>query len=211
MTSTPEHWDDRYRTVGSTQVSWFQDEPRQSLRLIREVVAPQKGVGIVDVGGGASSLVDALVADGFRDVTVVDLSQVALDEAAARIAASDATEGRDAHVAWVQADVREWTPIRSFDLWHDRAVSHFLTEPADRARYWQLVRDHVAPGGHVVIGTFAEDGPTMCSGLPVARSSAAGLLAELGDAFEVVTTEREVHVTPAGGDQSFSWVVARRR
>lgn len=209
--STPAHWDDRYRTVGSTQVSWFQPRPETSIRMIEDVVGAPVDAAIIDVGGGASTLVDALVASGHRDVTVVDISVEALQESAVRLA-SEADDPQISHatVHWIQADVRAWEPEAIYDLWHDRAVYHFLVEPADQQQYWQVVRDHVRVGGHVVMATFAEDGPTMCSGLPVQRYSAAELLAAMGEGFALVTSEREIHRTPTGGEQSFTWVVARR-
>lgn len=199
--SSAAHWDDRYRTVGSTQVSWFQAEPTRSLELIDGLELP-KDAPIVDVGGGASLLVDRLVDRGFTDITVVDLSQAALDEANGRLSGST--------VAWVQADVRAWVPSTDFVLWHDRAVYHFLTDSTDQQRYWQTVRDHVPPGGHVVIATFAEDGPEQCSGLPVQRYSARQLQESAGAGFDLVRSEREVHVTPSGGEQAFTWLVLRR-
>lgn len=209
--STSEHWDDRYRTVGSTQVSWYQPRPETSLRMIQSVIGAPADAAIVDVGGGASTLVDALVSDGHRDVTVVDISAQALQESAVRLAleASDPEVGH-ATVHWIQADIREWEPEAMYDLWHDRAVYHFLTEPTDQQHYWNVVRDHVRVGGHVVVATFAEDGPTMCSGLPVQRYSAEELLEAMGGGFALVASAREMHRTPSGGEQAFTWVVARR-
>jgi cyclopropane fatty-acyl-phospholipid synthase-like methyltransferase len=204
MTGSPTdgagHWDDRYRTVGSTSVSWFQDRPSLSLRLLAEAgVGP--GSRVVDVGGGASRLVDELASSGVQ-VTVVDLSAAALAEARGRVL--------DASVSWVVADVRTWEPDGEVDAWHDRAAYHFLTDEADRARYWDVARTHVRQGGHVVIATFAEDGPEMCSGLPVVRYSPDELAAAMGPGFEAVRSERETHVTPSGGEQRFTWVLARR-
>lgn len=195
------YWDDRYRTVGHANTSWFQHRPETSRRLI-ERVNPPKTARIVDVGGGASALVDCLLDDGFTDITVVDLSQAALDEASARIPGNTVT--------WIQADVREWQPSSDFDLWHDRAAYHFLTDEADQARYWRMVRDHLVPGGHLVIATFAEDGPLKCSGLDVCRYSPEALIAAMGEGFTPIATERELHRTPSGGEQPFTWVLARR-
>ena len=195
------YWDDRYRTIGHANVSWFQHRPLLSLRLI-ESVNPPKDARIVDVGGGASALVDCLLEDGFHDITVVDLSRAALDEASARIPGNTVT--------WVQTDIREWQPQRDFDIWHDRAAYHFLTDPGDQQRYWRMVRDHLVPGGHLIIATFAEDGPEQCSGLDVARYSPEQLIAAMGEGFTPIATEREVHRTPSGGEQPFTWVLARR-
>ena len=161
------YWDDRYRTVGSANTSWYQHRPLLSLRFIEELGVASDSA-IVDVGGGASSLVDCLIEDGFTDITVVDLSQVALDEAKGRLA--------DRGVEWIQADVRGWVPSRVYDLWHDRATYHFLTSPDDQQRYWQMVRNHMRPGGHVIVATFAPDGPERCSGLSALSTSAMALV-----------------------------------
>lgn len=203
MTVTPgtaEYWDKRYVDVGDTQVSWFQDTPESSLALIQQVAAPPASVA--DVGGGASRLVDHLLERGYHDITVVDLSQEALASSLERVG--------DAPVTWIQSDVREWQPARTFDVWHDRAAYHFLTDPDEQQQYWSLVRESVPHGGHVVIATFAEDGPEFCSGLPVQRYSAAELTEAMGDGFTVQQSHREEHVTPSGGTQSFVWLVAER-
>ena len=197
---TAEYWDGRYADIGATQVSWFQASPDTSLMLIRSIAGASASV--VDVGGGASTLVDHLLEFGHHDLTVVDHSQQALGEARARVG--------EAPVHWVVSDIRDWQPDRTFDVWHDRAAYHFLTDHEDQQRYWELVRASVPVGGHVVVATFAEDGPQMCSGLPVQRYSAEGLAAAMGEGFEVLETLREQHATPSGGTQSFQWVLAKR-
>jgi SAM-dependent methyltransferase len=196
----PDYWDARYASIGDEKVSWFQADPIISLDLIVSV-APA-GASVVDVGGGAGRLVDHLLAAGYRDLTVVDLSAEALRASHERVGA--------APVTWVASDIREWQPARAFDVWHDRAAYHFLTDLDDQDRYWQLVRETVPIGGHVVIGTFAEDGPESCSGLPVTRYSSAMLHAAMGDGFAVVETRPEVHRTPSGATQSFTWLAAER-
>jgi len=194
------HWDDTYDARGSDDVSWFQAEPRLSLELI-DALAVRRDAPVVDVGGGASLLVDRLADRGYDDLTVLDISAVALDLARRRL-------GDDAPVTWVASDVLAWAPDRPFGLWHDRAVFHFLTDPADRAAY--LATLHAAvPDGAVILATFAPDGPDTCSGLPVARYGPDDL-AELLDGFEVVETRRDVHVTPWGTEQPFTFVAARR-
>jgi len=195
------YWDDRYRTVGHRNASWYQHRPLLSLRIIEEL-GVAKDAAVVDVGGGASTLVDCLLEDGFTDITVVDLSKVALDEARGRLA------GRE--VEWIEADVMAWVPSRVYDLWHDRATYHFLTRPSDQQRYWQVVRDHLRPGGHIVVATFALDGPSRCSGLPVQRYDADGLVAVMGDGLTLVRSAQELHHTPGGASQLFTWVVAAR-
>jgi 2-polyprenyl-3-methyl-5-hydroxy-6-metoxy-1,4-benzoquinol methylase len=199
---TAEYWDHRYDSIGATKVSWYQAHPAPSVRLIAGLGLDRKAP-IVDVGGGASTLVDALIRDGFSDTTVVDISQRALEEAAARVPDSGG-------VTWVRSDVRDWRPTRSFALWHDRAAYHFLIDPSDQEQYWDTVREQVAPGSYVIVATFAEDGPQMCSGLPVRRYSHDELQAAMGSGFTVVASERESHLTPTGGEQPFNWLVATR-
>jgi hypothetical protein len=159
-------------------------------------------VSVIDVGGGASFLVDRLVGRGFTDVTVLDVSGVALREARERAGGS---------VAWVEADLLRLVPTRRWGLWHDRAVFHFLTDEADRATYRGLLDAAVEPAGHVVIGTFADDGPESCSGLPVERYSADRLTDAIGPGFERLWSQREMHRTPSGVDQPFTWVVLRKQ
>jgi SAM-dependent methyltransferase len=195
------HWDDRYRTVGVDQVSWFEAEPTLSLELL-DLAGVTAAATVIDVGGGASRLAGALVARGHADVTVLDLSTEALDRARAGLPHPDA-------VHWVVADLLTWAPTRRYDVWHDRAVFHFLVDPRDRATYREVLRRALAPGGTVVVATFAEDGPTMCSGLPVRRYSADELLDELGPGLTPVATGRQVVVAPAGAVQHFTWVVLK--
>ncbi len=197
------HWDARYADVGAASVSWFEPEPAQSLALIDLVGADPAG-GAVDVGGGASRLVDALLGRGWDDVTVVDVSQVALGVSRQRLGPRADT------VAWVAADVLAWEPGRTFALWHDRAVFHFLVEEDERERYRAVLLSALAPGGVVVVGTFSPDGPTSCSGLPVRRYGPDELLAALGGPWEPLAEAAHVHTTPAGADQAFTWVAARR-
>ena len=197
---TAEHWDSRYADIGDTAVSWFQPIPQVSLDLISSISGPVDSV--VDVGGGASRLVDHLLAKGYHDLTVVDLSQESLGASRARVG--------QAPVHWVQSDIRDWQPDRTFHVWHERAAYHFLTDVQDQQRYWTLVRESIPVGGHVIVATFADDGPEMCSGLPVQSYSEQELVAAMGESFTPVATRREEHVTPSGGTQSFVWVVARR-
>lgn len=198
------HWDNVYATKAENEVSWFQESPAPSLDLIRSLAATPQ-TSIIDVGGGASHLVDALLGDGFEAVTVLDLSENALAAAKARLGPASS------NVRWLAADVTTWEPIEIYDLWHDRAAFHFLTEAADRAAYAERIARAVRPGGHVVIGTFAPDGPERCSGLPVVRHDAGSIGAVLGDDFELVDTRRHEHLTPAGGIQRFQFSSFRRR
>lgn len=197
------HWETVYTTKGEDEVSWFQENPAPSLELI-DLARPVPESGIIDIGGGASRLVDSLLARGFRRVTVLDISQAALDAAKTRLG-ERATE-----VEWVAADVTRWQPAHTFDIWHDRAAFHFLIDPADRSAYVARLRQAVRAGGHVVIGTFALDGPEKCSGLPVNRYDAASLAGELGEGFELVDSLRQDHATPWNSTQHFQFCIFRR-
>jgi trans-aconitate methyltransferase len=198
------HWDAVYRTKGPHAVSWFQAEPVMSLELIGDLRLA-RDAAIVDVGGGASSLAARLLERGFTDITVLDVSAQALAQARAALGAEAQ------RICWLERDLLSWVPDRPYDLWHDRAVLHFLTEPQRRERYAEVLRSALRPGGHAVVATFAADGPTTCSGLPVARYDAEGLAAVFGDEFATIATTREEHRTPAGSAQPFTWVVLGRR
>ncbi len=191
------HWDDIYKTKAPGQVSWYQEHPTLSLQLIQDTLTEKTG-RIIDVGGGTSSLVDGLLANGFRDVTVLDISATAL------LAAQQRLGPRAGDVMWMEADITqaELQP-QAYSIWHDRAVFHFLTRPEDRQRYVALARRAVRPGGHVIMATFAADGPTNCSGLDTMRYDAASLCREFGDGFQLVDSVHETHHTPFGTEQSF--------
>jgi rhodanese-related sulfurtransferase len=196
-------WEEVYRTRASTEVSWFEAEPALSLELIAAAEV-ETDTAIIDVGGGASTLVDALVARGYRDLTVLDVSQTALDVVRARL-------GRDAtRVRWIAHDLLTWRPPRRFGLWHDRAVFHFLVASDQRAAYLAVLHAALEPGGAAIVATFAEDGPGMCSGLPTARYAPDDLAAVFGSGIETVTSRREEHRTPAGVIQPFTWLLLRR-
>jgi SAM-dependent methyltransferase len=201
--SRKTHWETVYTTKGENEVSWFQDSPALSLELI-DLVRPAHDGTIVDIGGGASRLVDHLLARGFERVTVLDVSQAALDIAKARLGK------RASKVQWIAADVTKWRPAQTFDIWHDRAAFHFLVDAADRAAYIARLKQVVAPGGHVIIATFAIDGPEKCSGLPVDRYDAARLSEELGKGFELIHARRHDHTTPWKSEQRFQFCVFRR-
>jgi len=197
------HWEQVYLMKGPDQVSWFQAEARLSLELIQQA-APARDSAIIDVGAGTSTLVDGLVTAGYRRIAVLDLSVAALDQAQRRL--PDA--GRA--VVWHNADVLTIElPASALDVWHDRAVFHFLTDAADRARYVAQVRHAVKPGGFVLVATFAEDGPTRCSGLDVARYSPETLHGEFGNDFRLVESRREEHSTPWGAPQIFTYCLCR--
>jgi hypothetical protein len=196
------HWDRVYTDKATTDLSWYQPEPAVSLDVIESLgIAPDSG-GIVDIGGGSSLLVDRLLARGHRDLTVLDLSEVALRTARGRV-------GSDSPVTWLARDVLRWVPDRTFALWHDRAVLHFLA--GHEVDEYRTVLSRALPvGGAFVAATFAPEGPERCSGLPVTRYSAEDLGKMLGPGFDVVYQRREVHLTPGGAEQPFTWVAARR-
>ena len=192
-----DHWERVYSFTAANKVSWFQEQAELSLKLIHETGVPLSAA-IIDVGGGASTLVDGLLAIGYEDLTVLDLSGSALAAAKRRLAS------RSSVVKWIEANIVEASlPEHSYDIWHDRAVFHFLTTHEARMEYVAKVLRAVKPGGHVIVATFAEDGPTMCSGLPVMRYSADELHAEFGTPFKLVKHEKESHVTPGGVLQEF--------
>lgn len=196
------HWDGVYRTKGDQEVSWHQDEPTTSLDLIREVARP--GASVIDIGGGSSVLAGRLLESGFHELAVLDISETALERARVRIA-----KGQD-RVRWIIADVTATQDVGQFDVWHDRAVFHFLTDPEERSRYVSLVMRTIPVGGRIVIGTFALDGPEKCSGLPVRRYDSCSLAAEFGTPFVLNKILSEQHITPWGKPQSFLYVVLSR-
>jgi SAM-dependent methyltransferase len=197
------HWENVYTTKAEQAVSWFQERPDISLDLIR-ATGVDASSSIIDIGGGASRLVDALVAEGFKSITVLDLSERAFVTSKARLGA------RAAQVRWLVADVTTWEPSQTYDVWHDRAAFHFLTDRKDQAAYAERVSRAMRLGGHVIIGTFALDGPERCSGLPVIRYEAATLSELLGSSFELVESRRHDHVTPGGATQRFQFSRFRR-
>lgn len=198
MSDRKAHWERVYRAKQPTETSWYQAEPLLSLELIGNTGAGP-GDGLIDVGGGASLLVDHLLARGYRDVTVLDLSAEALRHARRRL-------GQGAQrVAWVVADVTEFVPTRTFAVWHDRAAFHFLTDPADRQRYVEVLEAALHPGGQAIIAAFAPDGPERCSGLDIVRYDAGTLGAVLGGKFRLLEERRESHRTPQGREQRFGF------
>jgi 2-polyprenyl-3-methyl-5-hydroxy-6-metoxy-1,4-benzoquinol methylase len=193
-----EHWEDVFRRKEEGEVSWFQERPGTSLELIARTGAG-RGASIVDVGGGASRLVDGLLDAGYANVTVVDIAEAALFRARQRLAS------RADGVRWIAADLRAWTPATVFDVWHDRAVFHFMISPEDRVAYLATLQKTLAPGGHAIIATFAANGPSTCSELPVLRYEPETLAIELGDGFRLVEGVHEDHPTPGGRVQAFQY------
>lgn len=201
--SDAEHWEGVYSMREPEELSWYQPDPERSLALIEEAgLAPTSA--ILDLGGGASRLAGRLLAAGYEDVTVADISGAALDRARAELGA----EGD--RVVWLQVDVRRGRLDRRYDLWHDRAVFHFMVDSDDRQGYLGNLRRALRPGGHLVLATFGPEGPTSCSGLPVRRYGIDDLAATLGAGFEQLSSELETHRTPSGSEQQFLYARLRR-
>ncbi|MDE4132725.1 class I SAM-dependent methyltransferase [Phaeobacter sp. QD34_3] len=203
MTDRKAHWNAVYTRKDRSEVSWYQAHPEASLKALSLV--GRQDVPFVDIGGGASDLAKILSERGWRDLTVLDISEAALAVAGRRLGE------QAAGVAWIVANITDWTPPRRYEVWHDRAVFHFLTDEKDRAAYVAALKAGVCSGGHVILATFAPDGPEKCSGLPVRRYSAGQLAAELGSEFDLRHHWREMHEAPGGAEQSFTWTVFQRR
>lgn len=198
-----DHWRTVYTDKQPDNVSWYQPAPTQSLRALDQFAA-EPSQSLIDVGGGASTLVDALLARRWSDITVLDIAAPALAAAQLRLGEASAA------VTWAVADITAWQPPRQYDIWHDRAVFHFLTEPAQRAAYLRALKCGLASGGLAIFATFALDGPEKCSGLEVERYDADKLAATLGPQFPLEASWRDEHVTPWGSAQAFTWCVFRR-
>lgn len=197
------HWEKIYREKKTDQLSWYQRYAHLSRTLI-ESIASDKGAFIIDIGGGASVLVDDLMVAGYRNLTVLDLSEYALENSKKRLGEAADT------VIWKVANVLDaGLPDQAFDVWHDRAVFHFFISGEEQRRYIDGVRKALAPGGHVVIATFAENGPPSCSGMKIQRYSPQTLCAVFGDEFRLIHSVREVHLTPDGRPQDFIYGVFR--
>lgn len=203
MTDRKQHWEQVYANKSPLEVSWYQAEPRQSLELIQ-----RSGLGkdapLIDVGGGASLLIDRLQADGYRRLAVLDISGAALTVARQRLGA------HAADIEWYEADVTRFSAPHPFSLWHDRAVFHFLTTADDRQHYVDVLRRTLVAGGHVIIAAFAPGGPVRCSGLDIVQYDAAKLTAELGPDFRLEEQRAETHLTPAGKEQQFGFFRLRK-
>lgn len=204
MTNRKIHWDQIYADQSPLQVSWYQSEPALSLKLIQKT-GLTKAAPIIDVGGGASVLVDRLYDQGYKRLAVLDISATAMSHAQKRL--GEKARG----VEWYEADVTTFIAPHTFILWHDRAVFHFLTEPADRKKYLEALKRTFTPGGHAIIAAFAIGGPTQCSGLDIVQYDANKLTAELGGGFLLVEEAEEIHITPTGREQKFGYFLFSRQ
>lgn len=200
VSTADEYWDTIYTTKDPTDVSWYQQSPRTSLRLIESVARSDDA--IIDIGAGVSTLIPSLASSGYTQLSALDVSARALDQLRSNDLAGD--------VRFFTVDIRRWEPPQQFDVWHDRAVFHFMLETADREAYLATMNAALALGAHVILGAFAEDGPQECSGLPVVRYSISDLTQTLGPRYDVLASEQEQHHTPWGSVQNFNWIVARR-
>ena len=197
------HWDRIYAAKDEAEVSWFQETPAPSLELL-DLVGARPSSALIDIGGGESRFVDSLLARGFENITVLDLSAKALAAARARLG------DKASKVKWIVADVTQWRPPETYDIWHDRAAFHFLTRQSEQEAYIQRLKTALRRGGHVIMGTFALDGPETCSGLPVMRHSAESLGALLGSDFVLIDSRRHEHRTPWRTIQRFQFTAFRR-
>ena len=192
------HWEAVYEQKSPLDVSWYQSDPQLSLALIQSTgITPE--AALIDVGGGASLLVDRLLDSGYRNVSVLDLSAKALAYAQKRL------NEMSQRATWIEADITAFAPSVSYDLWHDRAVFHFLTDAEDRSKYVEVLKQSVKPGGHLIIAAFAIGGPTQCSGLDIVQYDAEKLSERLGEQFQLVEERTELHITPAKKEQQFSY------
>lgn len=199
-----DHWETVYSSKAFSDVSWFQPRPARSLQLV-EQTAVDRGDAIIDIGGGASTLVDHLLDDGFSDITVLDVASKALEQSQDRLGALAS------QVEWVVSDVTTFRPSRTWQLWHDRAALHFLVDEQDRARYVDVLKRALQPGGHVVLATFGPEGPLKCSGLEIRRYSIDLVERLLGPGFDLQSQVLENHETPMGSNQQFLYSCWTRR
>lgn len=198
MIDRKAHWDDVYQDKSPLEVSWYQGKPTLSLEMIHHT-GIDKREAVIDIGGGASTLVDYLLEAGYRDLSVLDISENALRYAQQRLGS------RAQDVKWVTADITAFTAPVRYALWHDRAVFHFLTDKTDRARYLSVLKSSLQPGGHLIMAAFAIGGPSKCSGLDIVQYDAHKLNQELGAAFDLVEEQAEIHLTPDGREQKFGY------
>ena len=198
-----DHWEQVYAEKKSTEVSWYQQHPQHSLELIKATCIDESA-HIIDIGGGASTLVDFMLDAGYQNLTVLDIAHGAIEQAKSRLGT------RADKVTWLEQDVTTFSPHEPYDVWHDRAVFHFLTDQLDRSRYVRIMSRALKPGAHAIIATFDLDGPEQCSGCDVMRYSPETMSAVLGDNFQLVETSTEAHVTPRAAIQNFVYCMYKR-
>lgn len=199
-------WEDAYQNKLPSERSWTQDIPSESLQYIDQLSLPCS-TPIIDIGGGGSHLAEQLLHKNFADISVLDISKSALQESKLRV---EELHPDQKMIQWIAADITTWSPPRTYGLWHDRAVFHFLVDTQQQQQYVRTVANATQSGAHVIMSTFAMDGPEMCSGLPVQRWSSLSLAAMFADNFSTLESRVQQHITPWGSTQSFTWLVLRR-
>jgi 2-polyprenyl-3-methyl-5-hydroxy-6-metoxy-1,4-benzoquinol methylase len=204
MSGSRSHWDEVYTAKSEAAISWYQPHSVQSLQFIDQA-SPDREASVIDVGGGASTLVDDLLAKGFADIAVLDIAATAFKRSKAHLGV------KAEKIEWILTDITRWTPARTWDIWHDRAVFHFLTERTQREAYVAALTAATRPGATVIVSTFALDGPDKCSGLPVQRYSPETLACLLEPAFALTGRADETHITPWGTEQHFSYGILKRQ
>jgi len=204
MSSRKDHWEKIYQRKPIAELSWYQAEPGLSLRLIERIGLP-RNARIIDVGGGASRLAERLLVKGYQNLSVLDISGPALEYARQRLTA------QADQVSWIESDIIRFRPHQTYDLWHDRAVFHFLTDVDDRKNYLAVLDQALRPGGHLIIATFAVGGPEQCSGLPIIQYDRDKMIAELGNNYLFREQQAECHLTPSGCEQLFKYFRFERR
>ena len=198
MKDRKTHWETIYQTKNITDVGWYQSKPITSLKFISELDL-KKDAKIIDIGAGESYLVDYLLADGFSDLTILDISEEALDHTRLRLGK------KVENLKWINADISNFIPEEKYDLWHDRAAFHFLTEETQVQNYLKTLENSINPGGYVILGTFSEKGPKKCSGLKIKQYSIAEMSSLLSDNFHKLRSENIDHITPTGAVQNFTF------
>ncbi len=203
MGTTQQHWENVFRQKTDDQKSWFQQYPSTSIKFIEELGLP-KNASVIDVGGGDSNLVDALLEKGCSNITVLDISSIAIENVKKRLG------GKASKVTWIVSDITDYNPDRQFDLWHDRAAFHFLTDEQNINTYIKTCTKAVAPNGYLVLGTFSDKGPTQCSGLSITQYSKDSMLARFKAKFEMIRCIEEDHETPSKIIQRFLFCSFRK-
>lgn len=201
--SQKEHWENVYRTKEDQEVGWYQPNPETSIRLVR-TYSTSKDDSIIDVGGGNSHLIQHLLNEGHNDLSVMDISIHAINRNKRRFG-SEADK-----INWIESNILKFSGDRSFQIWHDRAVFHFLTDNADMRSYCEIASQHIKRGGFLILGTFSETGPKMCSGLPITQYSEESFCSIFEEKFELIECFDDTHTTPSGNSQDFVWVVFKK-
>lgn len=202
INNSQEYWDDVYTKNRPDEVSWFQKEPTISLNLIQKL--SNNKAQVIDIGGGASVLADYLLKLGYSNIAVLDISKKAIDHTKTRLV------NQAVKVEWYVKDITDFIPSHPYDIWHDRAVFHFLVDPKSRALYIKTLKNTLRPEGYALIATFAKDGPKKCSGLDIMQYDSLSIQHELGDEFTLIEHQSEIHLTPKGNEQLFNYFLFQR-